>query len=80
MSENAPQRPTGNTSATAEADRGSDAAMQFSMIQRGDFISAGRWHWRCRREEAPGNVAYGYVEADSLGNKVAAATFASDWG
>jgi hypothetical protein len=57
---------------------GDGGPCQFHMIQRGDFIKPGWWHWRCRREDAAGDVAYGYVEADTLGRAVAAETFAKD--
>jgi len=48
------------------------------MIQRGDFIRPGRWHWRCRREDVSGNVAYGYVQADPLGKLPFPETFEND--
>jgi hypothetical protein len=51
---------------------------KFQMIQRGDFIKPGWWHWRCRREDGIGDVAYGYVQADSLGRAVAPETFEKD--
>jgi hypothetical protein len=51
---------------------------RFQMIQRGDFIKPGWWHWRCRREDGAGEVAYGYVQADSLGRAVAPETFEKD--
>jgi len=50
----------------------------FDMIQRGDFIRPGRWHWRCRREDVSGNVAYGYVQADPLGKLPFPETFEND--
>jgi hypothetical protein len=51
---------------------------EFQMIQRGDFIKPGWWHWRCRRQDGAGDVAYGYVHADSLGRTVAPETFEND--
>lgn len=51
---------------------------KFQMIQRGDFIKPGWWHWRCRREDGAGNVAYGYVQADSLGRAITPETFEND--
>jgi hypothetical protein len=50
----------------------------FEMIQRGDFIKPGWWHWRCRREGGAGDVAYGYVQADPLGLAVVQETFEKD--
>lgn len=51
---------------------------KFTMIQRGDIIKPGWWHWRCRRENGEGEVAYGYVQADSLGHSVVPETFEND--
>ena len=51
---------------------------KFQVIQRGDLIKPGWWHWRCRREDGAGDVAYGYVQADSLGRIVAPDTFEKD--
>jgi hypothetical protein len=48
------------------------------MIQRGDIIRPGWWHWRCRREDGEGGVTYGYVQADSLGHTVNPETYESD--
>jgi hypothetical protein len=59
----------------AEDDKGQS---QFQMIQRGDLIKPGWWHWRCRREDAAGDVAYGYVQADALGQTIAPDTFEKD--
>jgi hypothetical protein len=60
----------------AECER--EERIQFQMIQRGDFIKAGWWHWRCRREDEAGEAAYGYVQADSLGRVIAPETFEKD--
>jgi hypothetical protein len=57
----------------------SDGKESFKMIQRGDYIKAGWWHWRCRRATCAGEVDYGYVQADSLGVTIAAETFEKDW-
>lgn len=51
---------------------------KFDLIQRGDYISPGWWHWRCRCETSDGDVSYGYVEADSLGKNIGAETFEKD--
>jgi hypothetical protein len=61
------------------AERGSESEGQFQLIQRGDFIKPGWWHWRCRHEDAVGDVAYGYVQADTLGHTVVPETFEKDW-
>ncbi|HWD21364.1 MAG TPA: hypothetical protein VHB20_19010 [Verrucomicrobiae bacterium] len=55
------------------------ATVRFRLLQRGDFIRPGLWHWRCRREDGFDNVAYGYVQADHLGNVISAETFEDDW-
>jgi hypothetical protein len=55
-----------------------DGQFKFQMIQRGDFIEPGWWHWRCRREGCAGDVAYGYVQADALGQAVSPDTFEKD--
>jgi hypothetical protein len=60
-------------------EAGIESPSDYRMIQRGDFVQAGRWHWRCRREDATGEVAYGYVEADSLGKAIDPETFEKDW-
>ena len=62
------------------AEYESQQQFKFRMIQRGDFIKPGWWHWRCRREDATGDVAYGYVLADPLGQTVAPETFEKDHG
>lgn len=54
------------------------AEARFRMIQRGDFIKPGWWHWRCRHEDDSGDVDYGYVQADSLGKIVVPETFERD--
>ncbi len=51
---------------------------KFDMVQRGDFIKPGCWHWRCRREDGAGDVVYGYVQADPLGLVVVPETFEKD--
>jgi hypothetical protein len=51
---------------------------EFQMIQRGDLIKPGSWHWRCRRESSAGDVSYGYVQADALGQSIATDTFEKD--
>lgn len=51
---------------------------EFSLIQRGDFVKPGWWHWRCRRQDSAGNVEYGYVLAGPLGESPAPETFESD--
>ncbi len=51
---------------------------EFYMIQRGDFIKPGWWHWRCRRVNGGTEVAYGYVQADPLGQVIVAETFEKD--
>ena len=60
------------------ADCEREGQFKFQMIQRGDFIKPGWWHWRCRREDGAGQVAYGYVQADTLGLAVAPETFEGD--
>jgi hypothetical protein len=55
-----------------------DGQLKFQMMQRGDFIKPGWWHWRCRREDDAGDVAYGYVQADSLGRSVSPESFEKD--
>ena len=76
MSEDVPQlerdRPLAGHRAETEREG------RFQMIQRGDFIKPGWWHWRCRREDGAGEGAYGYVQADSLGRVVAPGTFEKD--
>jgi hypothetical protein len=57
------------------AEGEAEGPAKFAMIQRGDFIKPGWWHWRCRREDAAGDVAYGYVQADALGRTLAPETF-----
>ena len=48
----------------------------FQMIQRGDFIKPGWWHWRCRREScSKEDVAYGYVQAGFAGPENCARNF-----
>lgn len=59
----------------AEGER--EGQSKFQMIQRGDFIKPGWWHWRCRREDGA-EVAYGYVQADTLGRTIAPETFERD--
>jgi hypothetical protein len=61
------------------ADGGLESSGAFQLIQRGDFIKPGWWHWRCRHEDGAGDVAYGYVQADSLGHAIAPETFEKDW-
>jgi hypothetical protein len=51
---------------------------QFTLIQRGDVVGPGLWHWRCRREDREGNVAYGYVHADTLGQSIISDSFEQD--
>lgn len=51
---------------------------KFQMIQRGDFIKPGWWHWRCRCEASVGDVSYGYVQADPLGLVIVPETFEKD--
>ena len=71
MNEDVPQLESG-------AECGREGQFQFQMIQRGDFLRPGWWHWRCRREDEAGEVAYGYVQADALGETVAPDTFEKD--
>jgi hypothetical protein len=82
MSENAPQLERDRQRDQQRAGHGADSEhegpFQFQMIQRGDFIRAGWWHWRCRREDGAGEVDYGYVQADALGRVVAPETFEKD--
>lgn len=64
--------------AGVRTDSKAQGQSQFTMVQRGDFIKPGWWHWRCRREDDAGDVAYGYVQADSLGRTVVPETFVND--
>ena len=78
MSNDALQLDGGEEAADTHSQDASEGRFRFDMIQRGDFIKPGWWHWRCRREDDTGDVAYGYVQADPLGNAVVAETFESD--
>ena len=60
------------------AESENEGRFKFQLIQRGDFIKPGWWHWRCRREDGGVDVAYGYVQADSLGRAVVPETFEKD--
>lgn len=51
---------------------------KFDLIQRGDFVKPGWWHWRCRREDSSGYVSYGYVHADALGATIVSESFEED--
>lgn len=78
MSENVPPLELDQRLAEHRAEYEREGQAVFQMIQRGDFIKPGWWHWRCRRESCAGDVAYGYVQADSLGRKVVPETFEQD--
>ena len=78
MDENIPPSELGRQLARRSAEIESECQSEFSLIQRGDLIKPGWWHWRCRREDGAGNVFYGYVRADSLGRVVAPESFESD--
>ena len=78
MSEDVPQLEWDRQLAGHRTETEREGQFKFQMIQRGDFIKPGWWHWRCRREDGAGDVAYGYVQADSLGQAVAPETFEKD--
>jgi len=78
MSEPIPQLKSDPPLAGHPAESERRQPFKFQMIQRGDFIKPGCWHWRCRCEDGAGDVAYGYVQADSLGGAAAPETFEKD--
>lgn len=78
MSENVRHLECDQQLAGHRAEDESEPRFKFDMIQRGDFIKPGRWHWRCRREDGAREVAYGYVQADPLGQAIAPETFEKD--
>jgi hypothetical protein len=55
-----------------------EQTLTFELIQRGDPVKPGLWHWRCRREDRLGNVAYGYIHADPLGRTIVPESFEQD--
>ena len=78
MNEDVPQLERRRQPAGPGAECEREGEFKFQMIQRGDFLKPGWWHWRCRREDGSGDAAYGYVQADSLGHAVAPETFEKD--
>jgi len=78
MSEVIPEIGCVRVSAEDRAETQREREVNLQVIQRGDLIKPGWWHWRCRRQDGCGDVAYGYVEADALGRAVAAETFEKD--
>ena len=78
MSEVVPQPECDRQIAGRRAEYEPEGQFKFQMIQRGDLLKPGWWHWRCRREDGAGEVAYGYVQADSLGQAVAPESFEKD--
>jgi hypothetical protein len=78
MTGNAPRLEWERQLAGGREEFEAESRSEFALIQRGDFIKPGWWHWRCRREDGAGEVAYGYVQADTLGRTVVPETFEKD--